>query len=169
MQRIPLLSIALVVAMAGPALPAAANTSAADTTTPPTPQLHHARHIHRRVHTARAKPHHVAHHVTHHVTQHVQLGQASWYGSWHAGRRTADGERFDPTALTAAHQTLPMNTKVLVKNLRNGRTVTVRINDRLPAGSPRVIDLTRRAAADLGMERRGVAPVMVEALNRDER
>jgi len=161
MQRIPLLPIALVVAMVGPALPAAASTSATDTAKAPTPQLHHARHIHRRVHTVRAQPHHAAHHV--------QLGQASWYGSWHAGRRTADGERFDPTALTAAHQTLPMNTKVLVKNLRNGRTVTVRINDRLPAGSPRVIDLTRRAAADLGMEHRGVAPVMVEALNRDER
>ena len=113
--------------------------------------------------------HNVAHRATHPETHHTQLGQASWYGSWHAGRRTADGERFDPTALTAAHQTLPMNTKVLVKNLRNGRTVTVRINDRLPAGSPRVIDLTRRAAADLGMERRGIAPVMVEALNRDER
>lgn len=168
MQRISLLPIALVVAMIGPALPATANTSTADTAKSPPPQLHHARHIHRRVHTARVKPHHVVHHATHHV-QHVQLGQASWYGTWHAGRRTADGERFDPTALTAAHQTLPMNTTVLVKNLRNGRTVTVRINDRLPAGSPRVIDLTRRAAADLGMEHRGIAPVMVEALNRDER
>jgi rare lipoprotein A len=98
-----------------------------------------------------------------------EQGQASWYGNWHTGRRTANGERFDPNELTAAHRTLPMNTRVQVLNLRNGKTVTVRINDRLPPNSPRIIDLTRRAAAEIGMEQRGHAPVLVEALNTPRR
>lgn len=95
----------------------------------------------------------------------VETGQASWYGAWHAGRRTADGEPFNPHALTAAHPTWPMNTEVRVRNLDNGRTVTVRINDRLPKTSPRIIDLSQHAAAELGMEQRGHARVLIEALN----
>ena len=94
-----------------------------------------------------------------------QTGEASWYGHWHKGKRTANGERFDPGGLTAAHPTLPMNTEVRVENLENGKSVTVRINDRLPPRSPRVIDLTEHAAAQLGMEHRGHAKVLIEALN----
>ena len=108
---------------------------------------------------------HHAHHASKKASPIVrQVGQASWYGAWHAGRTTANGESFNPHALTAALPTLPMNSEVKVRNLRNGRTVTVRINDRLPPGSGRIIDLSQQAAAKLGIEQRGHARVMLEAL-----
>jgi len=108
-------------------------------------------------------PHHS--HAAAHVTAPLrQVGQASWYGKWHKGRPTANGESFDPRAMTAAHPSLPMNSEVTVRNLANGRTVTVRINDRLPRHSPRIIDLTQHAARELGIEERGHARVVVEAL-----
>lgn len=90
----------------------------------------------------------------------VESGQAGWYGNRYHGRKTSSGERFDQNALTAAHRTLPFGTVVQVKNLTNGRTVDVRINDRGPFGrKTRIIDLSRAAARALDMERAGVAPV----------
>lgn len=78
--------------------------------------------------------------------------------------RTANGERFNQHALTAAHRTLPFGTRVKVTHLANGRSVTVRINDRGPVSRQRLIDLSRAAAEQLGMLRQGVATVRVEAL-----
>jgi rare lipoprotein A len=91
-------------------------------------------------------------------------GTASWYGPWHHGRRTANGERFDQNAMTAAHPTLPLGTVVRVTNLQNGRTVKVRINDRGPYVRGRVIDLSRAAAAALGFKEQGLTPVAIERL-----
>ena len=84
-------------------------------------------------------------------------GLASWYGKRFAGRKTASGERFDPTALTAAHRTLPFGTLVRVRY--RGKSVVVRINDRGPFHRNRVIDLSRRAAKILGLWGQGVGRV----------
>ena len=92
------------------------------------------------------------------------VGKASWYGAWHHGRRTASGERFDMWALTAAHRTLPLGTHVRVTNLRNGRSVEVRVNDRGPVFDDRIIDLSRGAAARLEAEEDGVVPVRILVL-----
>ncbi len=78
----------------------------------------------------------------------AQSGAASWYGS---GSRTANGERFNPNGMTAAHRSLPFGTRVLVKNIRNGRSVVVRINDRGPFVRGRIIDLARGSARALGI------------------
>lgn len=94
----------------------------------------------------------------------VLQGTASWYGPRFDGRTTASGERFDEDALTAAHQTLALGTRVRVTNLRNGRSVVVRINDRGPHYRGRSIDLSRGAAAKLGMIHPGTAPVRIEVL-----
>ncbi|OEC35544.1 rare lipoprotein A [Pseudomonas cuatrocienegasensis] len=91
-------------------------------------------------------------------------GQASYYGARHHGNKTASGERFDQNALTAAHRTLPFGTRVRVTNLRNERSVVVRINDRGPYARGRIIDLSRKAAEQLDMIRAGVVPVRVEQL-----
>jgi rare lipoprotein A len=97
----------------------------------------------------------------------VHLGKASWYGAWHHGRRTASGERFNMWALTAAHRTFPLGTHVRVTNLRNGRSVEVRVNDRGPILDDRIIDLSRGAAARLGAEKEGVVPVRIVVLGTD--
>lgn len=95
----------------------------------------------------------------------VQEGKATWYSDSLAGNRTANGERYDPRAMTAAHRTLPFGTRVRVTNLRNGRSVVVRINDRGPFGRrERIIDMSRAAAESLGMIRAGVVPVRVEVI-----
>lgn len=99
----------------------------------------------------------------------VQRGNASWYGERHHGRPTASGERFDMNALTAAHRTLPMDSRVRVTNQRNGRSVNVRINDRGPYGRGRIINLSRAAARVIGMIEAGVVPVTVEILSLPER
>lgn len=78
----------------------------------------------------------------------AQSGHASWYGS---GRRTANGERFNPNGMTAAHRTLPFGTRVRVTNQRTGRSIIVRINDRGPFIRGRIIDLSRGAARAFGM------------------
>ena len=88
-------------------------------------------------------------------------GTASWYGRQFHGRRTANGERFDMYALTAAHRTLPFGSIVQVTDLENGRSVTVRINDRGPFKGGRIIDLSYAAAKKLGMIKRGVVPVRI--------
>ncbi|WP_438865675.1 septal ring lytic transglycosylase RlpA family protein [Ramlibacter tataouinensis] len=88
-------------------------------------------------------------------------GKASWYGPGFDGRRTASGERFDMSALTAAHRTLPFGTRVRVRNTRNGREVIVRINDRGPYIRDRIIDLSKAAAAALDLLQAGEAPVVL--------
>lgn len=90
---------------------------------------------------------------------HAETGIASVYanGDGHAWSKTANGERVNPHALTAAHRTLPFGTRVRVKNLKNGRSVVVRISDRGPFVRGRVIDVTPAAARALGFS--GLAPV----------
>jgi rare lipoprotein A len=94
----------------------------------------------------------------------AKIGTASWYGHEFARRRTASGERFNPHGLTGAHRTLPLGTKVLVTNLRNGRTVLVTITDRGPYLPRREIDLSLGAARALDMVERGVTRVKIEPL-----
>jgi rare lipoprotein A len=94
----------------------------------------------------------------------VEQGLATWYGPGHHGGPTASGERFDMHAMTAAHKTLRMQTMVRVVNLRNGRSVVVRINDRGPYARGRIIDVSLAAARALGMVEAGVVPVRVEVL-----
>ena len=88
-----------------------------------------------------------------------QRGTASWYGEEFHGRPTASGEPFDMNSLTAAHKTLAYGTMVEVTNLDNARRITVRINDRGPYVEGRIIDLTKRAAIELGMMEAGLAQV----------
>lgn len=91
-------------------------------------------------------------------------GAASWYGPKFQGRPTANGERFDMEGLTAAHPTLPFDTMVRVTNPNNGKSVVVRINDRGPFAGKRIIDLSKRAARDIGLMQRGIGPVRLEVL-----
>lgn len=94
------------------------------------------------------------------------VGIASWYGPSFHGRQTANGEVFDMNALTAAHPTLPLGSRVRVTNLANGRSTILRINDRGPFVDRRLIDLSRRAAEILGFRRQGLASVRLEALSQ---
>jgi rare lipoprotein A len=94
-------------------------------------------------------------------------GMASWYGPGFHGNTSASGEVFNENAMTAAHRTLPFGTVVQVTNLDNGRTISVRINDRGPYSGGRVIDLSAGAARILGLVQSGVAPVRLEI--RDSR
>nr|WP_269584417.1 septal ring lytic transglycosylase RlpA family protein [Roseibium sp. Sym1] len=87
-----------------------------------------------------------------------QCGKASWYK---LGGKTASGEKANPNGLTAAHRTLPFGTLVSVTNLANGKSVTVRINDRGPFAKGRVIDVTWAAARELGFVRKGITRVKV--------
>ena len=91
-------------------------------------------------------------------------GAASYYGKRFHGRRTANGERFNMNAMTAAHKSLPFGTKVRVTNRRNGKSVVVRINDRGPYHGGRIIDLSRAAAARIGMLKTGTASVKLDVL-----
>src|SRR5262249_14054755 len=91
----------------------------------------------------------------------VITGKASWYGKAHQGRTTASGEPFDMNGLTAAHRTLPLGTRVLVTNLKNGRTVEVRINDRGRQMPDRIIDLSYAAARALDAVGEGVFRVRI--------
>ena len=90
-------------------------------------------------------------------------GQASFYGKRFHNRKTSNGERYNMHSMTAAHPTLPFNTKVRVKNVKNGRIVVVRINDRGPFYSTRIIDLSNAAASRLGIT--STSMVEIEALN----
>lgn len=92
-------------------------------------------------------------------------GLASWYGGKFQGRKTANGEIFDTNKLTAAHRSLDFGTIVRVHNLENGKSVDVRINDRGPFVTGRVIDLSRAAAEELSMVATGVAPVKLEVVS----
>ena len=99
----------------------------------------------------------------HHAVQHSAYnGYASWYGPGFQGHRTANGERFNTYGYTAAHRSLPLGCRVLVTNRVNGRSVVVRINDRGPFGTGKVIDLSRASAQAIGMS--GSAPVSLSRL-----
>jgi rare lipoprotein A len=93
-----------------------------------------------------------------------EIGLASWYGELHHGQPTASGEIFDMTRLTAAHRTLPLGTQLRVVNLKNGRVVRVRVNDRGPYVDGRILDLSREAARALDMEHSGLATVKLEVI-----
>ncbi len=91
----------------------------------------------------------------------TETGKASFYADKFQGRHTANGEVFSQSKITAAHKTLPFGTKVKVKNLTNGKTVKVRINDRGPFVSGRIIDLSKKAAKKIDMVDAGVAKVVI--------
>jgi len=93
----------------------------------------------------------------------TQVGHASWYA---LTSRTASGERCNPDALTAAHRTLPFGTRVKVTNIRNGKSVVLRINDRGPFAKGRIIDVTRKAAHVLGFHAAGSARVKIQVVSR---
>jgi len=95
----------------------------------------------------------------------IQEGLVSWYGEQFHERPTASGELFDVNAMTMAHPTLPFGTKVKVTNLRNGRSVVLRVNDRGPFVGQRIADLSQAAASYLGMLRRGIAHARLEVLH----
>ncbi len=98
-----------------------------------------------------------------------ETGIASWYGSDFHGRPTANGEIYDMNRVTAAHRTLPMPSMLQVTNLENGRSISVRVNDRGPFKRGRIVDLSRRGAQLLGFERNGTAKVRVEILAAESR
>jgi len=96
-----------------------------------------------------------------------QEGLASWYGGKFQGRRTANGEIFDTNEFTAAHKTLPFGTIVKVTSLESGKSTVVRINDRGPFIPGRIIDLSRAAAAAIGLAGKGVTKVRIEVISPD--
>jgi len=97
-----------------------------------------------------------------------QTGEASNYGKGFHGKKTANGEKFDQNKLTAAHPSLPLGSKAKVTNLKNGKSVEVRINDRGPYVKGRDIDLSKQAAKELDITKNGVAPVEIEAKLPDD-
>lgn len=117
----------------------------------------------------KAKPKSKGHHAKAQGKSKVQHGMASYYGNGVEGNRTANGERFKQTGLTAAHRSLPFGTRLKVTNLKNHRAVIVRVNDRGPFVKGRVIDVSSRAARDIGMAADGVAPVKLEVLGPSSR
>jgi rare lipoprotein A (peptidoglycan hydrolase) len=100
-----------------------------------------------------------------HPVGRVEEGKASFYGRGFAGRKTASGERFDPSAMTAAHPSLPFGTRVRVSRA-NGASVTVRINDRCGCPGGRIVDLSEGAARRLGMIKEGVVAVRLEVIGK---
>ncbi|MCS6790050.1 MAG: septal ring lytic transglycosylase RlpA family protein [Bacteroidia bacterium] len=94
----------------------------------------------------------------------TEEGEASYYAPSFHGRRTASGEKYDRNALTAAHRTLPFGTQIRVTEKRSGRSVIVRINDRGPHRVGRIVDLSERAARELGIIAQGIAQVHIEVV-----
>ena len=94
-----------------------------------------------------------------------QVGNASWYGKQFHGRTTASGETYDMFQFTAAHRRLPLGTLVRVTNLRNGRTLVVRVNDRGPVPTSRIIDLSYAAAQMLGFRGKGIQKVRLDIVD----
>jgi len=95
-------------------------------------------------------------------SQPYQVGTASWYGDYFQGKQTASGEPYDMRDFTAAHPTLPLGTFVRVTNLKNGKAVVVRINDRGPVVDGRIIDVSYNAARALGFKERGLQKVRLD-------
>lgn len=161
------LSLSLLAAPLGSALGAEPAASASAGTRPahPVPAKRHPASAkrppaHAKRHPTSAKRHARAHRKTV-IEQH---GKATFYADKFHGRKTASGETFHQGDLTAASSTLPLGTKVTVTNRENGKSVEVRVNDRKPPAEGKVIDLSKRAAAKLGIKKKdGVAPVTVQA------
>jgi len=103
------------------------------------------------------------------IIRQIQSGLATFYHAAFHGRRTASGEKFNNNGFTAAHRTLPFGTRVRVVNPRNNRSVVVRVNDRGPRLRDRVIDLSQRAARELGLLSNGIGRVEFEVLPPEER
>jgi rare lipoprotein A len=99
-------------------------------------------------------------------TAKIQYGMASFYHNKFHGRKTSSGELYDREKMTAAHNGLPLNTWIRVTNIRNGRTVIVKVNDRLHHRNERLVDLSRTAASRLGYIGRGLTRVKVEVLGK---
>jgi rare lipoprotein A len=99
---------------------------------------------------------------THHW---YEIGKASWYGKYFQGHETASGEQYDMNGLTCAHRSLPLGSLIRVTNLRNHKSVVVRVNDRGPVPASRVIDLSFAAANFLGFSMKGTAPVRLDLVN----
>lgn len=97
-----------------------------------------------------------------------QVGTASWYGSYFEGKETASGEPYNMYDMTAAHPTLPLGSFVKVTNLRNGKAVIVRVNDRGPVVDGRIIDVSYQAAQALGMKSRGIQRVRLDVVKDPE-
>ena len=95
----------------------------------------------------------------------AETGDASWYGDKYQGKPTASGEPFDMYAYTAANRTLPFGTVIKVTNLKNNKSVQVRINDRGPTKESRIVDLSYQAAKDIGLLHDGIVPVKVETIS----
>ena len=94
-----------------------------------------------------------------------KAGMASFYNDKYQGRATTSGEAYDKNAMTAAHNKLPLGTRLRVTNLRNNRSVVVRVNDRLHASNKRVIDVSKKAAKELGFVHAGHTKVKIEILS----
>jgi rare lipoprotein A len=118
------------------------------------------------IQSAEASGRHTAHvskaHNAKHHSQTQRKGIASWYGPRFHGKKTANGERFNMYAMTAAHKTLPLSSYVQVTNLKNHRSIVVRINDRGPYHGKRAIDLSYAAAKELGIS--GLGSVQIKPL-----
>ena len=99
---------------------------------------------------------------------HQEVGLASWYGEALQGSETTSGEPFDMNALTAAHQKLPLGTRIWVTNLRNHRSVILRVNDRGPNAPGRLLDVSKAAAARLGFVGAGIAKVRIRTLGHPQ-
>lgn len=99
-------------------------------------------------------------------TKPFQVGTASWYGEYFDGKPTASGEEYDMYEMTAAHPTLPLGSYVKVTNLRNGRAVVVKVNDRGPIVQGRIIDLSYAAAQALQFQQRGLQRVRLDMVKR---
>lgn len=102
------------------------------------------------------------------VASYDEVGYASWYGEELSGNQTANGERYDPKGISAAHKTLPLPSYVEVTALDTGRTILVRVNDRGPFANDRLIDLSHGAAKQLGIDQNGVSGVRVRKVNPNE-
>jgi peptidoglycan lytic transglycosylase len=104
-------------------------------------------------------------HIEVHRPAAVQVGAASWYGRRHAGRLTANGERFNPQAMTCAHRTLPLGSVVKVTDIETGKNVALKVNDRGPYVKGRIVDLSEGAARELGGGDKGVMVVRIEVVS----
>lgn len=102
------------------------------------------------------------------AAQAPQVGVASWYGRSHAGQLTANGERFNPRAMTCAHRTLPLGSVLTVTNIATGTNVTCRVNDRGPYIRGRILDLSEQAARRLGVGELGLVRVRIELVSSGE-
>jgi len=98
------------------------------------------------------------------VRRWYQIGQASWYGRYFQGKKTANGESYDMNGLTCAHRSLPLGSWIRVTNLKNRRSVFVRVNDRGPVPENRIVDLSYGAAQAVGLAKTGIGKVKLETL-----